>query len=194
MNQVIRTLALIGIIGAIAHIGSITYGYIDPNTNLTFTVNTVLYALIFLGITSAYLAQAKDLGRFGLFSFIVLSIGFILASGMGWAVAFARPVLVSLDPTFAINSPDVMPSPLIEGMASSFLTLNLGLLLFGFSLLKSSKISRWPGLLLIIAIAANFAPPMDDKAWYFINIAIIWICWKIRTRTAPAVLESSAGE
>lgn len=191
LNQVIRIFAFIGGIAAITHIGSITYAYIDPTTNVTSFIDMVLFSLIFLGVISSYLVQTKDLGLFGLISFIVLSIGFILIIGLVWANTFVKPVLISLDPTFALDSPDLVPSPLLEGMASSFLTLNIGLLLFGISLLKSSKISRWPGLLFIIAIAANLAPPMDDKAWYFINVSIIWICWKVWTRKATAVSESS---
>lgn len=183
LNQVLRTLAFIGITGAIVHIGSTTYTYFDPESNAVNILDTVLYSLIYLGLIGSYLAQTKDLGRFGFFSFFVLSIGFMFICGLSWTIAFARPVLVSIDPSFAADSPN-QPSPLAEGMASSFLTFNIGLLLFGISLLKSSKISRWPGLLFILGIAANFAPPMDNKAWYFINIAIIWICWRVWTKKA----------
>ncbi|MBS4196371.1 hypothetical protein [Lederbergia citri] len=191
LNQVVRTFAIIGIIAAIANIASITYAYIDPETNVTNIINAFVSGLVFIGLICSYLVQTKELGGFGLISFIVLSIGFILVSGLEWTITFAGPVLESLSPSINFDN---LPSPLIEGMAASFLTFNIGLLLFGISLLKSSKISRWLGFLFIIAIAANFAPPMDDKAWYFINISIIWICWKVWTRKVTAVSESANSE
>lgn len=191
LNQVVRAFAFTGIIAAIAHIGSITYAYLNPATNVTDIINVFVFSLIFIGLICSYLAQTKDLGRFGFISFIALSVGFILVCGLEWMIAFTKPVLESLSPSLNFDN---LPSPLIEGMATSFLTFNLGLLLFGISLLKSSKISRWPGLLFILGIAANFAPPMDDKAWYFINIAIIWNCWKVWTQKAASLPESSDGE
>lgn len=191
LNQVLRSFALIGIIAAIIHIGSITYAYIHPETNVTNIIDVFVLSLIFIGLICSYLAQTKDLGRFGLISFIVLSIGFILVCGLEWMNAFTRPILESLSPSLNFDN---LPSPLIEGMAASFLTFNLGLLLFGISILKSSKISRWPGLLFIMAIAANFAPPMDDKAWYFINASTVWICWKVWTLKETTGPKSSDGE
>jgi hypothetical protein len=192
LNQVIRVFALIGIIGAIVQIGSITYAYIGHEMHVTNIINALAFSLIFFGLISSYLVQVQNLGRFGLISMIVLFIGFVLVCGLVWTLAFARPVIELLDPSLAANNA-ILPSPLLEGTVFTFLTYNLGMLLYGISNLKSGKIARWAGLLFIIGVISNFITPQDDKALYFFNIAIIWICWKVWARDSIIVSNTING-
>ncbi|RKP47885.1 NADH-quinone oxidoreductase subunit A [Cohnella endophytica] len=189
LNQVYKAFALLGMIGAIIQIGSITYAYFDTDTTVPRTINTFALIFIIFGIIVSYLVQYKQLGWFGLIGFIVVFIGLLLIVGLSWGEAFARPVIEDLDPSLIAikgsKSPD-LPSPLAEGTVISFFTFNIGLILYSIALLKSSTLARWAGILFLLGLIGNFVPPDDDKGLYFLNAAVLWIGWKVWTRKAEA--------
>jgi hypothetical protein len=195
LNHVIRAFTLIGILGSIVLTGAITYEYFDSASLTTNIIQVVAFCPVFLGVVSSYLVQAEHLGRFGLFSFVVLTVGFILSSGLSWAVAFVSPVYGELTATNTVQA-TVNQFPILQGMASTFIVLILGMLLYGIVILRSSKIAKWSGLMFLLSVAGALAPPMDDKCIYFFCAGIIWIgvkAWK-RDPTNEAITSSGTTE
>jgi hypothetical protein len=143
--------------------------------------NSIGLALILFGIVATYLILAPELGRFGLISFIVAFLGITWITCMIWGLAFFGPVLHDLDPTLTADKsfPDIQ-SPLNGGLLSAVFLLGIGMILYGLSILISSKSSRLSGLLLILGSIVSFIMVNDiDTAGPILqSIAIIWICSK----------------
>ncbi|WP_239618940.1 hypothetical protein [Cohnella mopanensis] len=174
LPQIIRTFTIVGILGSLVLIGGITYEYFDPEPIATNILEAVAMCIVFLGVISSYIVQAEHLGKFGLFSFIVLTVGYILSCGLNWAVAFVSPVYGELTPPNIVESA-IPLFPLYQGMASTFIVLNVGMLLYGIAILRSGKVAKWAGLMFLAAVAGALAPPMDEKCIYFFCAGIIWI-------------------
>ncbi|RKP44496.1 hypothetical protein D7Z26_26670 [Cohnella endophytica] len=175
LQQIIRAFTLVGILCSIVLLGSITYQYFDPSPIELNIIMIIAFCPLFLGVISSYLVQAEQLGRFGLISFIVLTAGYLLGGvGLNWAVAFVSPVYGELTPAGTVQSANP-PFPIIQGMASSFILLNLGMLLYGIAILRSSQTAKWSGVMFLLSIVGALAPPMDSKCIYFFCAGIIWI-------------------
>lgn len=195
LNHVLRAFTLIGILGSIVLTGAITYKYFDSTSITPQIIEAIALCPVFLGVVSSYLVQAKHLGRFGLFSFVVLTVGYILTCGLNWTVAYVSPIYGELTPTNTVQTTD-QQFPIFQGMASTFIVFILGMLLYGIVILRSSKIAKWSGLMFLLTVAGALAPPMDDKCVYFFCAGIIWIgvkAWK-RDPTKEAITSNGTTE
>ncbi|SEN55920.1 hypothetical protein [Paenibacillus sp. OV219] len=174
LKQVIQGFTWIGIIGSLILAGAVTYEYFDSSSIYPNIVEIIAFCLILPGFAASYLVQAERLGRLGFIAFVVLTTGYIFCLGLNWSVAFVSPIYGDLGITNTVNATSP-PYPLFQGMESSFLALNVGLLLYGIALLRSGIFAKWSGILFLLSIPAGLAPPIDDKNTYFFSAAMIWI-------------------
>jgi hypothetical protein len=156
VNQVVRTSAMLGIIGSILAvvnlIGRLTLGmdYANNALNLTFVyLDNLSMSLMIIGLIATYFIQNQDLGTYGLFSFVLALIGAMWVQGYS-ALGFATPVIKDLNSSWDIVDFPNYPFPLLQGILSITILAGVGIILYGLSLLLHSKISRWPGVVLII--------------------------------------------
>jgi hypothetical protein len=105
------------------------------------------FTLALLGWVGVYVVQASQAGRLGVIAFVLLLTGTSLASWVFSSDVTYVPVIAAEAPTLfqQINS----SSNVLIGVVS-VLAWALGMVLFGFSVIRGKVFPRWTGVLLVI--------------------------------------------
>src|SRR5215208_4555787 len=119
------------------------------SSGLRLLVGFVLLPWALIGI---YGPQSRAAGTFGLWAFVVVFLGTVLASGDIWAEVFVWPTLAQVAPSMMSGSATDMSSYLIVGLNVSFPLFGIGLILFGVATFIAGVYPRWASALLVISI------------------------------------------
>jgi hypothetical protein len=119
------------------------------SSGLRLLVGFVLLPWALIGI---YGPQSRAAGTFGLWAFVVVFLGTVLAAGDIWAEVFVWPTLAQVAPSMMSGSATDMSSYLIVGLNVSFPLFGIGLILFGVATFIAGVYPRWASALLVISI------------------------------------------
>jgi hypothetical protein len=119
------------------------------SSGLRLLVGFVLLPWALIGI---YGPQSRAAGTFGLWAFVVVFLGTVLAAGDIWAEVFVWPTLAQVAPSMMSGSATDMSSHLIVGLNVSFPLFGIGLILFGIATFIAGFYPRWASALLVISI------------------------------------------
>ncbi len=140
--------------------------------------------LVLIGLPGMYAYQSSRAGRFGLVSFILTFLGIaILEISTGPLYGFVPPLLASNSATQSlVAEPGVLETQLGTGYAvvfiSGLLAANLGMILYGISILRARVFPRWAAILMIVGVPATFVlsslPAIGDKPITLVFIGLAW--------------------
>jgi len=150
----LRLFGLSSIIGGLAIALVQIWFYFDQDSFIATYFDQVGYSFIAFGIIGLYLSQYKSFGGFGLFSFIILSLGTSLWLGFKWFQTFVVADILK-------SAPELMDTGLhtaVFGMNLSLYSLLIGILLFAAISFWKGVLSRWGSAFLIIAVLAELVP------------------------------------
>jgi hypothetical protein len=119
------------------------------SSGLRLLVGFVLLPWALIGI---YGPQSRAAGTFGLWAFVVVFLGTVLAAGDTWAEVFVWPTLAQVAPSMMSGSATDMSSYLIVGLNVSFPLFGVGLIVFGVATFIAGVYPRWASALLVISI------------------------------------------
>jgi hypothetical protein len=148
------------------------------SSGLRLLVGFVLLPWALIGI---YGPQSRAAGTFGLWAFVVVFLGTVLAAGDIWAEVFVWPTLAQVAPSMMSGSATDMSSYLIVGLNVSFPLFGIGLILFGVATIRAGVYPRWAAVLLIVSIpvtmfldptAGTFQEPIGQMLWGFAVAAL----------------------
>jgi hypothetical protein len=108
--------------------------------------------LLLWALIGIYGPQSRAAGTFGLWAFVVVFLGTVLAAGDIWAEVFVWPTLAQVAPSMMSGSATDMSSYLIVGLNVSFPLFGIGLILFGVATFIAGVYPRWASALLVISI------------------------------------------
>jgi hypothetical protein len=162
------------------------------SSGLRLLVGFVLLPWALIGI---YGPQSRAAGTFGLWAFVVVFLGTVLAAGDIWAEVFVWPTLAQVAPSMMSGSATDMSSYLIVGLNVSFPLFGIGLILFGVATFIAGVYPRWIAVLLIISIPVTmFLDPtagtfQESIGQILLGIAVAALGWHA-LRTAPSRISS----
>lgn len=152
----------------------------DLSFSERFTTVAFLSGAIFLtlGLPSIYLAQAKELGRFGLGAYFTALVGSALMIASDWVDVFVHPALIQF-PAFQEQTPPEM----MAGFLMNYAFYTLGWLLLGIASLRARVLPRWALVLLLVGNLVQLA------AANFILFYLAFVCLGLATaRKADAIV------
>jgi hypothetical protein len=152
MNQIVRIFSAFGFYGAVISLAGNIARWLIPNQFVARSLpNAIGSSLMLVGLMASYLYFAREVGRFGMFSFIVAFIGLVWTACMIWGFTFFTPAMHDLDATFTQDKPIAdMNHTLAIGLITAILLHGIGTVLYGISIFISSAANRIPSALLII--------------------------------------------
>lgn len=172
-QKLVNALALFSVLGGLLIILTQVWFYVTPDSIYATYLDQVGYIFVLLGAIGLYFGQFKNLGTFGLFSFIFLIIGLSLWLGVKWYQSFLIEDLLAFDSKVL----DSLPTGFIGHMLSVYLLL-IGVLLYGIA--NAWKGVRWAGWLLIIAAVAELIPFGTYVAQLIAGIGFAWLGITVR--------------
>ncbi|MBS4214890.1 hypothetical protein [Neobacillus rhizophilus] len=172
-QKLVNALALFSVLGGLLIIVTQAWFFVTPDSIYATYLDQVGYIFILLGAIGLYFGQFKNLGAFGLFSFIFLIIGLSLWLGVKWYQSFLIEDLLAFDSKVL----DSLPTGFIGHMFSVYLLL-FGVLLYGIA--NAWKGVRWAGWLLIIASVAEVIPFGTYVAQLIAGIGFAWLGITVR--------------
>lgn len=129
------------------------------------------------GLIGIYGPQARAAGAFGLWTFIVVFLGAVLAAGNTWAEVFVYPTLAQIAPDMLSGAGfGTEAAYMSTGLSISYPLFFLGLILFAASTFRAGVYPRWIALLLIISVpvtmfldptAGTFQESIGPALWGF---------------------------
>lgn len=119
-------------------------------------------------------------GRLRAGAFAVALAGTVLLAGDFWFEAFVVPHLADIAPAALGGEPG---GALLVGAVGTFTVFQVGWLLFGITSYRDGSLPRAP-MILVTAGAVLGAPPGELGKIVF-GIALVWLGYSLRRRTAP---------
>ena len=110
------------------------------------------FVLLPWALIGIYGPQSRAAGTYGLWAFVVVFLGTVLAAGDIWAEVFVWPTMAQVAPSMMSGSATDMSSYLMAGLQVSFPLFGIGLILFGVATFIAGVYPRWASALLIISI------------------------------------------
>jgi hypothetical protein len=162
------------------------------SSGLRLLVGFVLLPWALIGI---YGPQSRAAGTFGLWAFVVVFLGTVLAAGDIWAEVFVWPTLAQVAPSMMSGSATDMSSYLIVGLNVSFPLFGIGLIVFGVATFIAGVYPRWASALLVISIPVTmFLDPtpgtfQESIGQILLGIAVAALGWHA-LRRAPSSTSS----
>jgi hypothetical protein len=197
LTQAIRVFSVFGILSLVLTIaniiGRISVGENMENLVLDY-VTIIAWIFLLFGLFGTYLSQVDDLGVIGFIGLLTIVVSTAWVIGIVAVHAFAFPVIHDLDPSLVSNdmpSSD-LPSPIREATITSSYAGIVGTVLYGLSVLLKSKVTRWPGVLLVlIGISSMLESQFEILGligYLGLPVAVFWMCVKVlKTTKSPAI-------
>ncbi|WP_141430619.1 hypothetical protein [Bacillus sp. 03113] len=168
IEKFIRTMGFIALIGGIIRIGMtpsslIWGGDSDPELLCAFIAN-IFYTVGTFGI---FLALIDKIGKFGYFTFLVVTLSHILVTCTVWSTMLGT-------------------SPWEWGIIKSLEIGSglLGMILFPIVILRAKVFPAWPSIILLIMLPVGFVPFMGSwvaTLWGVGYAALGFFTWKGKT-------------
>lgn len=144
--------------------------------------------LVLLGLVAIYLRQSSEIGRMGLWGFVLLVIGITI--GAIYSTVFHGvflPAIESIETGLFENLVDnTTAAQFYRGVIVQALGLGLGAVLFGVATIRAKVFSMWTGWLFFAAAAFAAA----NQVWAegqlvsraLFAVAFIWLGMELRTQ------------
>lgn len=159
----------------------------DPGallSNSWLVIHTIFIigdVLSILGLMGLYARHAQALGRIGLMGFILITMGSALFVGVLMIDSYVVPALAA----------DIKTQPLLDEAGPLFggplglvfmisgLIFSLGAILTGLTIMRTSVLPRWAGLLLLGGPLLAFTPPLPHLVGVvggaLMGISFVWL-------------------
>ncbi|MFM1653384.1 hypothetical protein ACI7RC_14925 [Brevibacillus sp. B_LB10_24] len=182
LTKVVQVFAVFGILGLFVQIASIIVNISGLESTFSIYLNVLAWILVMFGAIAVYLRQFENLGKLGFFSIVIMLIAFVWTIGYVELVGFSLPVIHELNPSANFeNLSDY--GPISEAGFTSSILILVGEVLYGLSIYLYSKLTRWPGALIMIAGVLNVFGSLIDIlgliSYISLPIAILWMCIKV---------------
>lgn len=156
--------AVLQVIAGLLHPDDSPEGMLDP---VWGTVHAAFFILLFvqlIGLVRVYALVSADTGWAGLVGFLLFALGVAGFEGVMFLESAVLPVLARSDATRALldETGPLMAGPLGTWFVLIAVIFSIGTVLFGLMLLRSRKIPRWAGPLLVVAPLFAFEPPIPQ--------------------------------
>jgi hypothetical protein len=148
-------------------------------------LNIAAWIFIMFGMIAAYLSRIEDLGKLGFIGIIITLFAVAWTIGIVSVHLFSFPIIHDLNSSMDLANvaENALPSPIREAEITSSILMFVGPALFGLSVLLYNKLTRWPGVLLILAgtssVLDSYVDILGLIAYLGIPVAISWMCIKI---------------
>ncbi|WP_462410082.1 hypothetical protein [Neobacillus sp. Marseille-QA0830] len=186
----ISVFALVGICGALLFATvPLWYGLWKENLFLS-TVDITAHTLLLIGIIGVYFANAEKLGKFGLFTGMLIVAGFVFQIFMKAASGFFKPILFEYAPQVLANG--AVPSPLNEIITFSTVLFPLSIVLFGIAIAKSKMAQRKLGFLLMFSpfgFLVPFGVFISPLLFSFIMVSLAYPIVSKKNKTSDLSLQ-----
>ncbi|MBS4196415.1 hypothetical protein [Lederbergia citri] len=185
-TKAVRVFSVFGILGflfTIAHFilvvstggaDSIILNYLDITA----------WIFIMFGMIAAYFSRIEDLGKLGFIGIIITLFAIAWTIGIVSVHSFSFPIIHELSSSMDLANvaENALPSPIREAEITSSILMFAGPALFGLSVFLYNKLTRWPGVLLILAgvssVLDSYVDILGLIAYLGTPVAIFWLCIK----------------
>src|SRR5215217_5172418 len=132
----------------------LTDAYLTSSYSVSSGLRLLGLVLLLWGLIGIYGPQSRAAGTFGLWTFVVLSLGTALAVGNVWAEVFVYPTLAQIAPAMLSGAgfETEAAAYMSTGLSLSYPLFFLGLILFAAATFWARVYPRWIALLLIISV------------------------------------------
>jgi hypothetical protein len=154
-----------------------TDAYLTTSYSVSSGLRLLGMVLLVWGLIGIYGSQSRAAGTFGLWTFVVVFLGTVLAAGNTWAEVFVYPTLTQVAPGMVPGGFTTEASSYMSvGQTLSYPLFFLGLILFAAATFWARVYPRWIALLLIISVpvtmfldptAGTFQESIGPALWGF---------------------------
>lgn len=172
LARLIRLAGLLSVVAAALIVLTEIVGFIvggastDPVALANGMLRVLAFFFLLLGLVGLYACQSEAAGRLGLAGFLLAFLGSMLIAGDLWFEAFAFPYFADVA-SRVIEGGDP-GGTLIAGAVVSFLTFNVGWLVFGIASFRAGVFPRAATVVLVVGALICFPSPLSPRSW---------LCW-----------------
>ena len=130
-----------------------TDAYLTTSYSVSSGLRLLAFVLLVWGLMGIYRPQSRAAGTFGLWTFVFVFLGAVLAAGNVWAEVFVYPTLAQVAPDMLSGGFTTEASSYMSvGQTLSYPLFFLGLILFAASTFWARVYPRWIALLLVVSV------------------------------------------
>ena len=131
-----------------------TEAYLTSTYSVSSGLRLLSMVLLVWALIGIYGPQSRATGTFGLWTFVVVFLGTVLAAGNTWAEVFVYPTLAQVAPEMLSGAGfgTEAAAYMALGLTLSYPLFFLGLILFGAATFWAGVYPRWIAVLLIISV------------------------------------------
>jgi hypothetical protein len=130
-----------------------TDAYLTSSYSLSSGLRLLGMVLLVWALIGIYGPQSRAAGTFGLWTFVVVFLGTVLAAGNTWAEVFVYPTLAQVAPDILSGAGSGTEAAYMSsGLSLSYPLFFLGLILFAAATFWARVYPRWIAPLLIISV------------------------------------------
>jgi hypothetical protein len=130
-----------------------TEAYLTSTYSVSSGLRLLSMVLLVWGLISIYGPQSRAAGTFGLWTFVVVFLGTVLAAGNTWAEVFVYPTLAQVAPNMLSGAGfGTEAAYMSTGLTLSYPLFFLGLILFAAATFWAGVYPRWIAVLLIVSV------------------------------------------
>jgi len=171
----VKWFAGLGLIGALFTIAMLLLRFTSPESRLGGYFDLAGAVLLVFVLIAIYIVHRKNSGTYGLITFIFGLIGTSLYISVKWVHSFVVPELTIHAPAFA-EEPSLT---IMVAQMGSFALFMIGWILVGVLVVKKGVLSKFSGVLLIIAPILDFLPFAALVAQPLFALAIFWVSYQL---------------
>ncbi len=180
LTRLIRLAGLLSVVAAALIVLTEIVGFIvggastDPLALTNGMLRVLAFFFLLLGLVGLYACQSEAAGRLGLVGFLLAFLGSMLIAGDLWFEAFAFPYFVDVVPPGALEG-GKPGGTFIAGAGVSFLTFNVGWLVFGIASFRAGVFPRAATVMVVVGALICFPSPLYPPKLVVLAVGVGWM-------------------